>query len=223
MPQPPQAVRTEKSLSRFRKSRGSFFASGYTSLDGLFRLCRMVIKQARKRDLLTQLLQDGGAGKFKAIAEAHGLTCVLCGQYEWNTMPGGNLVEYALSKGWNEIRIGRSSLPPVLPLRSCGDGPGRGGDVGKGLPCGGGAGPPTPPPPPGKWRGQFISNTGGTASAWDKSVTFFFISAASCAFASLASGPLGGGCPLLALPQEAKNAVRGMYIPTQHISLQHSR
>ena len=192
VPQPPQAVRTEKSLSRFRKSRGSFFASGYTSLDGLFRLCRMVIKQARKRDLLTQLLQDGGAGKFKAIAEAHGLTCVLCGQYEWNTMPGGNLVEYALSKGWNEIRIGRSSLPPVLPLRSCGDGPGRGGDVGKGLPCG-------------------------------KSVTFFFISAASCAFASLASGPLGGGCPLLALPQEAKNAVRGMYIPTQHISLQHSR
>ena len=117
VPQPPQAVRTEKSLSRFRKSRGSFFASGYTSLDGLFRLCRMVIKQARKRDLLTQLLQDGGAGKFKAIAEAHGLTCVLCGQYEWNTMPGGNLVEYALSKGWNEIRIGRSSLPPVLPLR----------------------------------------------------------------------------------------------------------
>ena len=200
MPQPPQAVRTEKSLSRFRKSRGSFFASGYTSLDGLFRLCRMVIKQARKRDLLTQLLQDGGAGKFKAIAEAHGLTCVLCGQYEWNTMPGGNLVEYALSKGWNEIRIGRSSLPPVLPLRSCGDGPGRGGDVGKGLPCG-----------------------AGRASAWDKSVTFFFISAASCAFASLASGPLGGGCPLLALPQEAKNAVRGMYIPTQHISLQHSR
>lgn len=84
VPQPPQAVRTEKSLSRFRKSRGSFFASGYTSLDGLFRLCRMVIKQARKRDLLTQLLQDGGAGKFKAIAEAHGLTCVLCGQYEWN-------------------------------------------------------------------------------------------------------------------------------------------
>ena len=114
VPQPPQAVRTEKSLSRFRKSRGSFFASGYTSLDGLFRLCRMVIKQARKRDLLTQLLQDGGAGKFKAIAEAHGLTCVPCGQYGWNTTPGDNLVEYALSKGWNEIRIGRSSPPPFL-------------------------------------------------------------------------------------------------------------
>ena len=114
VPQPPQAVRTEKSLSRFRKSRGSFFASGYTSLDGLFRLCRMVIKQARKRDLLTQLLQDGGAGKFKAIAEAHGLTCVPCGQYGWNTTPGDNLVEYALSKGWNEIRIGRSSFPPFF-------------------------------------------------------------------------------------------------------------
>ena len=204
MPQPPQAVRTEKSLSRFRKSRGSFFASGYTSLDGLFRLCRMVIKQARKRDLLTQLLQDGGAGKFKVIAEAHGLTCVLCGQYEWNTMPGGNLVEYALSKGWNEIRIGRSSLPPVLPLRSCGDGPGGAGTSEKVSLR--------------RWPGQ-----ASPASAWDKSVTFFFISAASCAFASLASGPLGGGCPLLALPQEAKNAVRGMYIPTQHISLQHSR
>lgn len=205
VPQPPQAVRTEKSLSRFRKSRGSFFASGYTSLDGLFRLCRMVIKQARKRDLLTQLLQDGGAGKFKAIAEAHGLTCVLCGQYEWNTMPGGNLVEYALSKGWNEIRIGRSSLPPFFHSGAAGTAQGGAGTSEKVSPAA-------------------LAGTGKpTASAWDKSVTFFFISAASCAFASLASGPLGGGCPLLALPQEAKNAVRGMYIPTQHISLQHSR
>lgn len=53
-------------------------------------------------------------GKFKAIAEAHGLTCVPCGQYGWNTTPGDNLVEYALSKGWNEIRIGRSSFPPFF-------------------------------------------------------------------------------------------------------------
>lgn len=53
-------------------------------------------------------------GKFKAIAEAHGLTCVPCGQYGWNTTPGDNLVEYALSKGWNEIRIGRSTLPPLF-------------------------------------------------------------------------------------------------------------
>lgn len=46
--------------------------------------------------------------RFKEIAEAHGLQCVPCGQYGWNTAPGDNLVEYALSKGWNEIRIGRS-------------------------------------------------------------------------------------------------------------------
>ena len=32
-------------------------------------------------------------GRFKAIAEAHGLTCVPCGQYGWNTTPGENLVE----------------------------------------------------------------------------------------------------------------------------------
>lgn len=37
-------------------------------------------------------------GKFKAVAEAHGLTCIPCGQYGWNTTPGENLVEYALSK-----------------------------------------------------------------------------------------------------------------------------
>lgn len=34
--------------------------------------------------------------RFKAIAEEHGLTCVPCGQYGWNTTPGDNLVEYAL-------------------------------------------------------------------------------------------------------------------------------
>ena len=111
MPQPPQAVRTEKSLSRFRKSRGSFFASGYTSLDGLFRLCRMVIKQARKRDLLTQLLQDGGAGKFKAIAEAHGLTCVLCGQYEWNTMPGAIWLNTHFQRGGTRYGSDGAAFP----------------------------------------------------------------------------------------------------------------
>ncbi len=62
MPQPPQAVKTEINLSRFRKSRGRFFSQvAFASLDSLFRLCRAVIKQARKRDLLTQLLHDGGA------------------------------------------------------------------------------------------------------------------------------------------------------------------
>lgn len=52
--------------------------------------------------------------RFKAIAEAHGLTCVPCGQYGWNTTPGDNLVEYALNKGWNEILLGRNTLPPAM-------------------------------------------------------------------------------------------------------------
>ena len=59
-------------------------------------------------------------GRFKAIAEAHGLTCVPCGQYGWNTTPGENLVEYALSKGWNEIRIGRSSVVPGVRVGAAG-------------------------------------------------------------------------------------------------------
>ena len=52
--------------------------------------------------------------RFEAIAEEHGLTCVPCGQYGWNTTPGDNLVEYALNKGWNEILLGRNSLPPAM-------------------------------------------------------------------------------------------------------------
>ena len=52
--------------------------------------------------------------RFKEVAEAHGLTCVPCGQYGWNTTPGDNLVEYALNKGWNEILLGRNSLPPAM-------------------------------------------------------------------------------------------------------------
>ena len=52
--------------------------------------------------------------RFKAEAERRGLGCVPCGQYGWNTTPSDNLVEYALSKGWNEIKIGRGSLPPII-------------------------------------------------------------------------------------------------------------
>lgn len=52
--------------------------------------------------------------RFKAEAERRGLTCVPCGQYGWNTTPGDNLIEYALSKGWSEIKIGRASVPPVI-------------------------------------------------------------------------------------------------------------
>ncbi|MCD8099055.1 MAG: SprT-like domain-containing protein [Oscillospiraceae bacterium] len=48
--------------------------------------------------------------KFKSIAETHGLQCVPCGKYGWNTAPTDTLVEYALSKGWNEITLGRSTI-----------------------------------------------------------------------------------------------------------------
>ncbi len=53
-------------------------------------------------------------GKFKEEAEKRGLTCYQCGSAGWNTRPGDNLVEYALNKGWNEIRIGRNNLPPAM-------------------------------------------------------------------------------------------------------------
>ena len=58
--------------------------------------------------------------RFKAIAEEHGLTCVPCGQYGWNTTPGDNLVEYALNKGWNEILLGRNTLPPAMRMGATG-------------------------------------------------------------------------------------------------------
>lgn len=48
-------------------------------------------------------------GKFKAEAEKRGLTCFQCGQYGWNTKPNDMLIEYALNKEWNEIRIGRNT------------------------------------------------------------------------------------------------------------------
>ena len=48
-------------------------------------------------------------GKFKELAEKCGLVCVKAGQYGWNTQGTGNdkLTEYALEKGWSEIRISR--------------------------------------------------------------------------------------------------------------------
>lgn len=52
--------------------------------------------------------------RFREEAERRGLECFQTGKYGWNTRPGDALVEYALSKGWNEIRIGRSTLPPML-------------------------------------------------------------------------------------------------------------
>ena len=48
-------------------------------------------------------------GRFKAEAEKRGLECYQCGQYGWNTRPTDKLIEYAMDKGWNEIRIGRNN------------------------------------------------------------------------------------------------------------------
>lgn len=53
-------------------------------------------------------------GKFKEEAERRGLECYQCGAAGWNTRPSDRLVEYALTKGWNEIRIGRNTLPPAM-------------------------------------------------------------------------------------------------------------
>lgn len=51
-------------------------------------------------------------GKFKEIAEEHLLICHKTGIYGWNTQGKDNdrLTAYALEKGWNEIRIARSSF-----------------------------------------------------------------------------------------------------------------
>lgn len=47
--------------------------------------------------------------RFKDEAEKRGLTCYYTQKYGWNTMPGDNLLVYALSKGWSEIRIARNT------------------------------------------------------------------------------------------------------------------
>lgn len=45
--------------------------------------------------------------RFKQEAEKRGLQCFECGQYGWNTKPHDGLIEYALSKGWTKIQLGR--------------------------------------------------------------------------------------------------------------------
>lgn len=54
-------------------------------------------------------------GRFRALAEEKGLVCVKAGQYGWNTVGQGNdrLIEYALEKGWSEIKIAREGLPGI--------------------------------------------------------------------------------------------------------------
>lgn len=51
--------------------------------------------------------------RFKEECEKRGLTCVYTGKkYGWNTTPSDFLVEYALSKDWNEIKIQRGTASP---------------------------------------------------------------------------------------------------------------
>lgn len=68
-------------------------------------------------------------GKFKAEAERVGLECYQCGQYGWNTRPGDKIVEYALSRNWNEIRIGRNSLTGFIRTGTGGTAPATGADT----------------------------------------------------------------------------------------------
>lgn len=84
-------------------------------------LHEMVHLYCRKHDI--KETSRGGRyhnGRFKAEAERRGLTCFQCGNAGWNTRPGDNLVEYALNKGWNEIKIGRNHLPPIMRTGSTG-------------------------------------------------------------------------------------------------------
>lgn len=55
-------------------------------------------------------------GRFKAEAEKRGMTCYRTEKYGWNTKPNDFLVEYAMEKGWNEIRIGRNTMVPFSRL-----------------------------------------------------------------------------------------------------------
>ena len=59
-------------------------------------------------------------GRFKEEAEKRGLECFKCGQYGWNTRPTEKLVEYAIEKDWNEIRIGRNSGFPGIRIGATG-------------------------------------------------------------------------------------------------------
>jgi hypothetical protein len=61
-------------------------------------------------------------GRFKAEAERRGLECYQEGQYGWNTRPSDRLVEYALSKDWNEIMIGRNHTFPGIRTGATGIG-----------------------------------------------------------------------------------------------------
>lgn len=61
-------------------------------------------------------------GRFKEEAEKRGLECYKCGQYGWNTRPSEKIIEYALSKDWSEIIIGRNSVYPGIRIGATGTG-----------------------------------------------------------------------------------------------------
>lgn len=67
-------------------------------------------------------------GRFKELAERCGLICIKAGQYGWNTQGTGNdrLTEYAMEKGWNEIRISRGGST-WLPISTGAGGTAAGG------------------------------------------------------------------------------------------------
>jgi len=70
-------------------------------------------------------------GRFRKVAEAHGLTCVYDPKYGWNTTPGDNLIEYALQKDWSEILISRATMPRFLPPTGAAGSNGNGTNGGK--------------------------------------------------------------------------------------------
>lgn len=86
-------------------------------------LHEMVHLYCRENDI--QEVSRGGKyhnKRFKELAEQVGLACYKTEGYGWNTMGHGNdgLVEYALEKGWSEIKIARGA--PGLSLGGIGSG-----------------------------------------------------------------------------------------------------
>jgi len=70
-------------------------------------------------------------GRFKAEAEKRGLTCFKAGAYGWNTRPGDNLIEYAITKGWTEIIINRETRGLPIRIGATGTAQGTGAEGGE--------------------------------------------------------------------------------------------
>lgn len=70
-------------------------------------------------------------GKFKEVAESHGLHCIKTEKYGWNTEPDDKLIEYILEKEWSEIKIGRNGIYSLLEILATGNEKGTGKGKGK--------------------------------------------------------------------------------------------